>query len=517
MTINQKQVTRYMKNRKEALTQDKSAIQSGISVRTGRTLENGEHCSQQPGKGRTYKTRANPLDDVWDQEIRPLLESQPTLTAAGLFDHLEATYGDRYTAYRRSLQRKVRQWKLSEGKQLEVIFRQNHPPGQQAQVDFTEFSMKNDPLMICIGGNPMTFKLLHVRFCFSGWSYAQVILGGESFTALTTGVAAAFERRGGVPAELRTDSLSAAYKNLSKSDQEDLTELFDEFCKRYEMKPTRNNRGVAHENGVIESSHGHLKRRLAQHLKCLFPDNHDSTYHFETLAEFQAVIDAMMERYNKRFATNVGIERMFLQALPSLKAVTYTTQRVKVTTSSTVSIKRVLYSVPSRMIGATLNVHIYDNRLEFFSGIKRILTLDRVHPKGKQRMRVIDYRHVIHSLVKKPMAFYNAELRDDILPNKDWRRLWQDVMKRLSTKDACYLIVDALSLASQLSDEEKVAHALRQLLASTKEPTTEDLRRQLAIPLDDKLPDALAQVVDQHPLSAYDQFLGGRDYARHLH
>jgi hypothetical protein len=177
----------------------------------------------------------------------------------------------------------------------------------------------------------------------------------------------------------------------------------------------------------------------------------------------------------------------------------------------------VLYSVPSRMIGAALNVHIYDNRLEFFSGIQRILTLDRVHPKGKRRMRVIDYRHVVHSLVKKPMAFYNAELRDDILPNKDWRRLWQDVMKRLSAKDACYLIVDALSLASQLSDEEKVAHALRQLLASTKEPSTEDLRRQLAIPLDDKLPDALAQVVDQHPLSAYDQFLGGKDYARHLH
>ena len=28
------------------------------------------------------------------------------------------------------------------------------------------------------------------------------------------------------------------------------------------MEPTRNNRGVAHENGSIESPHGHLKQAI---------------------------------------------------------------------------------------------------------------------------------------------------------------------------------------------------------------------------------------------------------------
>jgi len=37
------------------------------------------------------------------------------------------------------------------------------------------------------------------------------------------------------------------------------------------MTPTRNNPGVAHENGSIESSHGHLKKALEDALRRLLP------------------------------------------------------------------------------------------------------------------------------------------------------------------------------------------------------------------------------------------------------
>ena len=37
------------------------------------------------------------------------------------------------------------------------------------------------------------------------------------------------------------------------------------------MVITRNNRGVAHENGAIESRHGHIKQRIAQALPCAGP------------------------------------------------------------------------------------------------------------------------------------------------------------------------------------------------------------------------------------------------------
>jgi hypothetical protein len=59
-----------------------------------------------------------------------------------------------------------------------------------------------------------------------------------------------------VPEQHRSDSLSAAFRNLDRRTQEDLTRRYEELCTRYGMTPSRNNRGVAHENGAIVSACG---------------------------------------------------------------------------------------------------------------------------------------------------------------------------------------------------------------------------------------------------------------------
>lgn len=69
---------------------------------------------------------------------------------------------------------------------------------------------------------------------------------------------------GGVPKQHRTDSLSAAYRNLGGQRKPALTTLYDQLCDHYRLQPTRNNRGLAHENGSIEAPHGHLKHRIKQ-------------------------------------------------------------------------------------------------------------------------------------------------------------------------------------------------------------------------------------------------------------
>ena len=63
-------------------------------------------------------------------------------------------------------------------------------------------------------------------------------------------------------AEHRSDSLSAAFRNLASPDAEDLTRRFTTLVVHFGMVPTRNNPGVAHENGAIESRHGHFKTRI---------------------------------------------------------------------------------------------------------------------------------------------------------------------------------------------------------------------------------------------------------------
>ena len=102
--------------------------------------------------------------------------------------------------------------------------------------------------------------LYHFRLAWSGFTHARVVLGGESFTALAEGLQDALWHIGGVPLEHRTDSLSAAFRNLDKAAAEDVTARYRALCEHYGMEPTRNNRGAAHENGSIEGAHGHLNR-----------------------------------------------------------------------------------------------------------------------------------------------------------------------------------------------------------------------------------------------------------------
>jgi len=84
--------------------------------------------------------------------------------------------------------------------------------------------------------------------------------------ALAEGLQNALWALGGVPQQHRTDSLSAAFRNLTREAQEDLTQRYEALIAHYGMEPTRNNPGVAHENGAIESAHGHLKKAVADAL-----------------------------------------------------------------------------------------------------------------------------------------------------------------------------------------------------------------------------------------------------------
>ena len=69
------------------------------------------------------------------------------------------------------------------------------------------------------------------------------------------------------PKAPRTDSLSAAFRNLDAEAKEDLTKRYEAFCAHYGMTPTRNNPGVSlQERFDPQSAHGHLKSKLADAL-----------------------------------------------------------------------------------------------------------------------------------------------------------------------------------------------------------------------------------------------------------
>ena len=190
-----------MKNRQTGCTQELSAAKAGISVRSGRRIEKGETVKQ---KDRHWRTRKDPLEAVWDPELVPLLEQEPSLTGITLWDYLDEKYPETYPeCLLRTLQRRVKHWQATQGPKKPVIFRQSVPAGYQGLSDFTH---PNTP--ISIAGEAFPHLLYQFRLAYSGWRDVHIIQGGESYSALADGLQTALHKLGGAPMEHRTDSLS---------------------------------------------------------------------------------------------------------------------------------------------------------------------------------------------------------------------------------------------------------------------------------------------------------------------
>src|SRR5271165_2913972 len=327
--------------------------------------------------------------------------------------------------------------------------------GRMGLSDFTEVA----DLGVTIAGQILDCRLYHFRLPFSGFEHAHVVLGGESFVALAEGLQNALWALGGVPEQHRSDSLSAAFRNLGADAKEDLTKRYEAFCAHYGMTPTRNNPGVSHENGSIESAHGHLKRALADAL--LLRASRD----FDDLPAWRGFVDDIVGRGNLRNAKRIDQERMALNKLPVRKTADYEEVNVDVTSSSAFTLRKVFYSVPSRLIGHRLRVRLYDDRLECFQGSTPIVILrrGRPQPNGKHG-HVVDYRHVIHSLRRKPMALLNLVYRDQLFPRRAFALAFEALLAGLGERPACRAMVGILALAFERSCEAELALALQAAL-----------------------------------------------------
>jgi len=490
--ITQRQENLYMNQRQQGQSQETAAAKGGISERSGRRIEKGERPSIP--KERHWRTREDPLDAIWESELVPLLEEEPGLTGLTLWEYLEDEHAGQFP-YKvlRTLQRRVKHWKATRGPDKAVIFRQSVPAGQQGLSDFSHPNTE-----ITLQGEMFTHLLYQFRFAYSGWRYVQIVLGGESYSALADGLQSALALAGGSPVEHRTDSLSAAFNN--HAEEQKLTASYEALCVHYNLRATRNNLGVSHENGAIECAHGSFKRRLDQALKLRGSGD------FATIKDYQAFLNKVTERLNKRCQSRFKDEQLTLQALPGERFMDYSELSLKVTRSSTLEVKRVLYTVPSRMIGETVRVHVYHDRLAFFVGQTLTSTLARIYPKaGQERCRCIDYRHVIHSLSAKPQAFRFLQFRDELLPTDTYRQLWQHCDQQFQSREACKWIVGVLRLAMDHDCEERLGNELLALVDNNKPlPTLKTLQERYL----GKQPVPIIPA-RQQDLASYDHLLQG--------
>lgn len=440
------------------------------------------------------RRRPDPLAEVWASEIVPMLKNAPGLRPITVLEEIRRRHPAIGAGIRRTLERRIRAWRALNGPDQDVIFRQDHMPGRLGLSDFTDMG----ELGVTVAGAGLAHRLYHFRLAFSGWEHAHVVLGGESFVALAEGLQNALWALGGVPLEHRSDSLSAAFRNLERNAQEDLTHRYQELCAHYRVTPTRNTPGLAHENGSIESPHGHLKKALADAL--LLRGSRD----FDDLDAYRCFVDEVVGRRNARNGKRLDLERPALQSLPACRTTDCEETIVTVTASSGFTLKKVFYSVPSRLIGHRLRVRLYDDRLECLLGQTPLLTLrrGRPHPGGKHG-HVVDYRHIIHALRRKPMALLHLVYREQLFPRRAYQRAFEALLAQQGEKRACRTMVGLLALAHERACEAELAQALDAELEAGRLPDLDALRQRFG-------PDAAAipvVTVELVPLAVYDALI----------
>jgi hypothetical protein len=471
-----------------------AAAKASISIATAYRIEKDPRLPSQR-KAPRERRRPDPLGDIFKAEVVPMLQASPGLRSVAIFEEMIRRHPELGGGIRRTLERRIRSWRAIHGAEREIIFRQVHEPGRMGLSDFTDMGDAG----IAIAGAALDHRLYHFRLAYSGFEHAHVVLGGESFVALAEGLQNALWSLGGVPREHRTDSLSAAFRNLDTQACTDLTRRYDEFCHHYGMTPSRNNTGIAHENGAIEGPHGHLKRAIQDAL--LMRGSAD----FADLAAYRGFIDEIVSRRNVRNAKRIDLERAELQPLPGQRTSDYEEVSVRVTSSGGFTLRKVFYTVPSRLIGHRLRVRLFDDRLDLFIGGTPLMTLTRgrPHASGKHD-QVVDYRHVIHSLRRKPMALLSLVYRDQLFPRDAYRRTFDALLMRLPERQACRVMTDLLALAHERGCESELADKLSTALETGQLPDMAALRAHFAPD-----PAALSNVeIHLAPLNVYEALIG---------
>ena len=390
----------------------------------------------------------------------------------------------------RTLQRRVRDYRALHGPDREVYFQEDHPPGREAQVDFTHCS----ELGVTIGGEPFRHLLFHLALSHSGWSYAEVCFG-ETFGALVKGLQGALWELGGVPRVVRTDNLSAATHDLKGARGRVLNARYEAVLSHYGVEHTRTNPRSSHENVVVEQRHYRIKNALKQAL--ILRGSRD----FESEDEYTEFVRRIVERRNGLVISKLKRERRHLQPLPPAPVPEYARYRVRVRRWSTIRVVNRTYSVPSRLIGMEVNVRLYADHIEVYYKERLMESMERIHGTGEAR---IDYRHIVGSLVRKPGAFARYRFREQMFPTQTFR-LAYDALCGWRGERADVEYVRILHLAATTM-ESKVDRALRRLLESGLSFDYAMVRRQSA-PSPPPAPELkLSGKVD---LGVYDRLLVG--------
>jgi transposase len=413
-------------------------------------------------EARDYRTRQDPIAPFWT-EIERLLDHDSRLKPYAIFEHMRELHPDTFPPKsRRTVERRVREWKIEHGVAKSVTFDQIH---QMADVLAFDFTSMNE-LGVSIAGTRFDHLVFHSVLTYSNWEYMEVCLS-ESFEAVASGLQHSFMAIGGVTRRVRCDSLTAAVNNLSVDRQ--FQANYESLLNHFGVKGHRINVRAAHENGDCESSHGHFKDYVDQQL--LLRGNRD----FDSLDAWKAFLQNCIDRRNVSRQDNFRKEQAELEPLPNEEFPIYTQLELTVRSNSILRIKQNTYCVPSSLIGLSVHIRIYADTIEVWYAGKKHFVMPRLI--GKSHV-YFDFREVIDSLVRKPNAFANYRYREHMYPSITFRKAFDWLESILGEAQAIRVYLKALYAAKHES-LNAVEELLSQVMSVNQPITRKELEAKL--------------------------------------
>ncbi|HMD20053.1 MAG TPA: IS21 family transposase [Alloacidobacterium sp.] len=429
-----------------------AACKAGMDAKTARKYWRLDRLPSELPAAVRGRTRPDPFMDVWD-EVQKLFEDNPGLEAKTVFEFLQRQNPGRFQDGQvRTLQRRVKVWRATEGPAREVFFAQQHPPGRLGASDFTHM----EELGVTIQGQSFPHLIYHFVLTYSNWEAATVCFS-ESFESLSEGLQNALWALGKVPHRHRTDRLSTAVNNMS--DPAEFTDRYKGLMRFYGLESEKTQAGHGNENGDVEQRHHRFKRAVAQELMLR------GSVDFASVDEYRRFLRAMLERLNAGRSQRLDEEMAVMRELPERRMESARRDRVKVDSGSLIYVDRNAYSVPSRLIGEQVEARLFMDHVEVWYGQKKVAEMPRLRGRLKHR---VDYRHIIDWLVRKPGAFEHYRYRDELFPTSRFRMIFDLLEEQLGLHQGSKEYLKILELAAKGS-EVRVEAALRVMLEAGAE------------------------------------------------
>jgi len=432
----------------------RSAIKAGIDPKTASKYIDGAAGPEELRGERCWRTHPDAFAEVWPG-VEEMLFREPELQAKVIFEALLETEPGKFSdRQRRSFERRVRAWKRRHGPERELFFTQDHQPGERLQLDW----MQCEKLEIELGEEERFDHLLvHVVLPYSNWEWARVCYS-ESYLSLKSGLQSALVALGRCPRYCQSDQSSTATHvrgGGSRRSGREYNARYLGLLAHYELKPAVIGVGEPHENGDVESAHGHLRTAIDQALRLR------GSRRFGSVAEYEEFIFTLVRARNGTRKERFDIEWAALRPLAATRWPEYDEEVSKVSREALVRVGKEVYSVPARYAGERLRVRITETELEFYWNGEMV---ERTEKRRGNQGAFVNWRHVILALQRKPGALIGWRHREAMFPNAGWRGLYDLLKERhLSGRaEREYLGILALGLQESLESLEAVIEELGQ-------------------------------------------------------